>query len=210
MDMDSVWASRRSHRARNAGITLVEILIATLIVAILSATLWMVLAPRTKESAFEVQIKNDLKQLVGGLHVYMADNDDTYAPMMTSLPDTLPKRMQTTRAMRPDAVGSYLTSLEYLYTYTTYARRVEKYFNPKFRFDTAANAIFKAPFHLKPSSGPNYQMREAGILTPSTSKNHYDILGVRVDGSITWMRNPAPWEMEMGFYGPQLPRGARE
>ena len=116
------------------GITLVEILVVTLIIAILSAILWMVLAPKAKESAFEVQIKNDLKQLVGGLHVYMADNDDKYAPMMTSLPDTLPKRMKATRAMRPDGTGRYLSELDYNYTYTTFARRVEKYFNPAARF----------------------------------------------------------------------------
>jgi type II secretory pathway pseudopilin PulG len=210
MDMDSVWARRRSHRARNAGITLVEILIATLIVAILSATLWMVLAPRTKESAFEVQIKNDLKQLVSGLHVYMADNDDKYAPMMTSLPDTLPKRMKATRAMRPDATGRYLTELDYNYTYTTFARRVEKYFNPTNRFDPAKNAIFKAPFHPRKKKGIHYQITSPGVFKAHQTNNAADFLGVRMDGSIAWFNFWELWEYEMAYYGPQLPRGARE
>lgn len=195
---------------KNRGLTLVEILVVIMIIMVIVAISWVVIAPAVRKSTFEVRIKSDLKQLHKGLLIYMADNNDKYPYMMTSLPDSLPKTMKGCVPMQSD--GSFLKggSCDYILTYTTYARRVEKYFNPPNKFDPSRDQIFYAPFRRKIRKG-DVEMRirpgEYTVVKDSFIDSH---LGISMDGGIIWRDYPQKWQQEMAYYGPQLPRGSRE
>lgn len=191
-------------------ITLIEILVVIMIIGVLSAILWVVLAPQSKERALEARIKSDLKQICTGINVYMSDHDDKYPPLLESLPASVPKRIEGFKPWKPDAIGSYDYPANYILCYNTYARRIEKYFNPVYRFDPQVNSIVETGFNWRTRRGDGQIMSEPGVLVSRKNMVITEVLGVKLDGSIQWRPTPEPFQENLAMLAHKLQKGMRE
>jgi len=184
------------HKSKR-GITLVEVLVVTAIVASLAAVLWMVLAPAAKKRALQARVTSDLRQIADAINQYMGDDDDRYPLELWDLKTTDPGinlKPPTTRAEFPECdsgPGWY---------YFTQPERVvqgEKTYDAVFPFDPQSNPIVKAHFMCRLPGGTE----GFTIVLPDGKQEHhagplrYD-LGARLDGSVGWFDALEEWEIE--------------
>ena len=74
----------RHHQKRNAGFTLVELMLVTVIIGILSGTVVLVFAGRATEARVSTALA-DIKTYQNALDLYALDNNDTYPNALNAL-----------------------------------------------------------------------------------------------------------------------------
>lgn len=187
-------------KGKNRGVTLPEILIVTLIVAILVGTLTLLLRPVMMRKSQESAIRVDLKQNVSALNLYMSDHDGNYPNYMSDLGGQYKYvKGRPELANYPGALGLP----EYSLTYNWGVRVVEKRRPVITKFDPAKDPIIKAAFFPR-SIGFQYKKYfsspKQGFAYSLSRTEAYEVLGGFLDGHVTWGPMSEDWEDEAAYY----------
>ena len=174
------------------GISLVEVLVVTAIVAVLSAIIWLFLGPRTKVSAMERAVGADLSQLVVATHLYMADHDGEYPNWPRDLAPRTPLKMRTFIGFENTDENSLKEGDirrigdEYYLAYHCFARRADAVRTPVHPWDENKWWLWSAPLE---KIGPRRTMELFGncfkppVYMPQRSVLHYVAY---LDGRVKW------------------------
>ena len=174
-------------KTKSRAFTLVEILIAISIVAILIATLVFLLSPAVKKKSWEAIITGKLKSVSAAIALYRGDNDDKF-PLSprTIKPDSM---WQVEGFPKNSSVlGPATTNPELNYRMGWRRQRFNEIAMVK--IDPESDAIVKALMLTRKYSGKKklYWLRPDG-----SHRDYYEpderCLGVRADGSVSWF----PW-----------------
>lgn len=175
-------------KKRQNGLTLVETLIVIAIVAVLGATIGLVIMGPAKSTAVRIDCSATLKQTALAINLYIDNNDSKHQLSLDSLDDEVVTRCPQYRFKYIYATG---------YAFNQNGHRVPRW---ESEFEPSLNSIVKCPTH-------NNWKGETEMLTtkvdgatvsfpvPSLSDiNKLRLLGARLDGSVSYFDVREEWE----------------
>ena len=176
------------RRSRRSAFTLVETLVVIAIIALLSGTLWMVLAPRAHRAAQVADVRSRLRQCALAINFYMNDHDG-------EPPITLNHLVPGLSIVDPIGGGNF----DYPLSTGTFERSHIHIL--EYGFDPSRDAVVKCgtinDWHgetqtTMTSDGNGHQWPyEVPILG---LKDTMHVLGARLDGSVGWVNSIDSWE----------------
>lgn len=180
---------------KTKGITLIEVVVVTAIVAVLAMVAWLVLGPSMRVRGLETRIRSDLKQIVSAINIYMADHDGQYPLRRESLPKTI--AWSIPGLPRHGSVGGgQMGGNFYWYTFIVQQQRYDAKF-ARYRFAPEADPIVKGQMLRRDTK---MRVNEVDFFYPCReeirSEKNLLVLGARLDGSIDWFPVYSTFERE--------------
>ena len=176
-----------------SGFSLVETLVVSCIVAILSAVIWMAAGPRLRAQAELRSAKSNLRQLAFAVNLYMSDNKDE--PPISLRNVAIPGLSISD----PRNGGQLIYTLGRLEVSRQGLGEFES-----FGFNPAVNSIIKCPgvndWHGRTDTMmvPNGRGGFKPFEVPALGKDDkLHLLGVRLDGSTGWFDTFEGWEKDL-------------
>ncbi|HWA84439.1 MAG TPA: type II secretion system protein [Fimbriimonadaceae bacterium] len=190
---------------RQRGLTLVETIVVTGIIAFLVAVTWLLIAPALKAKGIETHIRADLRQFVAAITMYRSDNDDRLPPRKTVLISGTP--MAYANWPEGSVYAGYASSSgDYYYTQPYRMQVFESLPGTQNHFDPNVNPIVKALFFMRKVGRERYWMYEYGGGGRWAERNDYRCLCGFLDGSVRWAKAREPYEDEFATYSYLLGR----
>ncbi len=196
-------AWKRSWR----GITLVEVMVVTLIIAAAASLAYFALMPSAKRKSREVQVKSDLHQFALAISAYRVDFDDrlpaSHEGLIAWSGDRLPNWTLDESYIEPHN-STWAGPVRYFYTMPWSIQQIDEKVPLKTPFNEAENAIVKASFWRKVVG--DRMIPHKVTLWPSgeefdSGRFPLKVLGARIDGSIGWFWSTEDFEIEsMNYY----------
>lgn len=176
--------------------TLAQTLVVVFILGVLIATLTLLLAPSVRAKGIETRIRGDLRQIAGGLNLYLADYDGKMPMEMRDMGAAVPQRYPNWPRVTP--YWPTPTDGEYQIAYNQTWQRIEPMATFKYPFDYAKYAVVQANFYGREVKGPlTYERFSApGVSSMAKKPKDWTVLGARLDGSVYWKPHWEPWQHE--------------
>ena len=184
--------------SRRRAFSLVELMVVIAVVALLSGTTWMVVAPRLRTATETTETKIRLKQFALAINMYMTDHDGAPPPSLR----------EVERPGLPNLDPRSGSGFAYVFGLATAYRGLDL---PSAGFDPATNAVVKSTTNdwhgttettMVPVPGGGVRPYEVPIL-PFGATVHF--LGARLDGSIGWFDIVEPWQTRLPSIVPPPP-----
>lgn len=182
------------------GVTLPEILVVVTIIAILVATLTIVLRPIIVQKSQESTVRSDLRQNITALNLYMSDYDGNLPAYLSDLAGGYKYvKGRPELANYPGALGAP----EYFLAYNYGVRVTEKRRSLTSKFDQSRNAVVKANFFPRSlgfQTKRYFSNPRQGFVNSISKTEAFEVLGGFLDGHVRWVPMLEEWEEEAAFY----------
>ncbi len=188
-------------KSKRSGITFLEVTIVTAILLILVGVVWFAMRPQMMRGAAEAAVRNDLKQIVSAINIYMVDNDNMYPLGLKSLPKGTPRKCTAFPEDERYRAGGRGPN-NYSYALPWPILKVMDKHNFQIRFDPDKHMIVRANFIVRDHGG-TIPIR---ARNPKTGEYRLDdvpnrhTLGAKLDGSVTWGLFWDEWTFEQASY----------
>jgi len=188
-------------KTKRNGITLLEVVIVTSILLLLVGVIWFAFRPHMMRGAAEAAVRNDLKQIVAAINIYMIDNDNMYPLSLRSLPKGTPMKCTAFPADGRYRIASQGYN-DYFYTLPWPLTKVMEKHNSSLTFDPDKHVIVKA-WIIEKDLGGHVQV---SLRNPKTGeyrtwpRRNIVILCAWLSGSVKWGPIRDEWGDEAANY----------
>jgi prepilin-type N-terminal cleavage/methylation domain-containing protein len=184
-------------KRKTSGLTLPEIIIVIAIIVIVTAIVWLSIAPGMRARALEHSVRQDLSQIVVALRLYRDDYDGEWPNRLIDLPKEAPVLNMNWHRYFPNPYFRY-SSERYNLDRDLPSRQAETLYKPKFPFDEDKDPIVSSHLSKSQVTWLPYEMPSA-CAEPLRLREWpcEQTLKAFADGRIGWERcNLSQWQFE--------------